>query len=239
MQVYRFAIVAMAAALASVVPAYGQRVEVQPVQPGRLLVRGDVSLLAVEAVEKLKLTAEQKDKYAKLDTEYKEKSKSAQDKFIEDVKGNRDREKIKEANDKLQADKKKLRDDLLAKVEPILTAEQKTVFAQVKVQQPTPNPGVIRRPDLPIVGGGVGQVLPPGVQQRLNLTDDQKKQIADIQKEVEAKVLKVLTDEQKKQFEEMKKGVIRIQPIRPVQPNPAIRNPQPAPQPAVEPRKQN
>ena len=95
--------------------------------------------------------------------------------------------------------------------------------AAVKLEQarPQPNPGGIRVQ--PVVGGGVGQVLPPALQQRLNLTDEQKKQIDAIQKEVEAKILKVLTDDQKKQFEELKKGGLQPR-IRPIQPNPAIQN---------------
>ena len=226
MQVLRFGLVALAAFLATLAPVSAQE------QPKRIQGRlGDAPLLSAEAVEKLKLTAEQKDKYAKIEGDFKEKSKAAQDKFIEDVKGLRDREKYKELTEKFQSDKTKVRDDQLAKVEPILTAEQKTVFAQVKTQPAQPNIGV--RPIQPAGGvGGVGQVLPAGVQQRLNLTDEQKKQIDAIQKEVEAKILKVLTDEQKKQYEEIKKGVIRRPGAQPLERNPAIRNPRPAPNPA-------
>jgi hypothetical protein len=50
-----------------------------------------------------------------------------------------------------------------------------------------------------------GQVIPPAAQQKLQLTDEQKKKIDDLQKEAEAKILAVLTDEQKKQYEQMKK----------------------------------
>jgi hypothetical protein len=51
-----------------------------------------------------------------------------------------------------------------------------------------------------------GQVLPPFVQERLNLTDDQKKQLADLQKEVDERLGKILTDEQKKQLKEIPAG---------------------------------
>ena len=113
---------------------------------------------------------------------------------------------------------------------------QKTVFAQVKTQQPQPG-GIGVRPNPGIVfGGGIGQVLPPAVQTRLQLTDEQKKQIDAIQKEVEAKIMKVLSDEQKKQLEDMKKGTIRRplgQADQPVQPNrrvqPAVPNVPPTP----------
>ena len=39
-------------------------------------------------------------------------------------------------------------------------------------------------------------ILPPGADQRLNLTDDQKKQIADLETDVKAKLEKILTPEQ-------------------------------------------
>jgi hypothetical protein len=51
-----------------------------------------------------------------------------------------------------------------------------------------------------------GQILPPFVRERLNLTADQTKQIEALQKEVDAKLAKILTAEQKKQLEEMPPG---------------------------------
>jgi hypothetical protein len=51
-----------------------------------------------------------------------------------------------------------------------------------------------------------GQVLPPFVQERLNLTADQKKQLDDLQKDVDARLGKILSDEQKKQLHEMQGG---------------------------------
>ena len=216
MKTLRF-VLAGALALVVAAPAFAQRIEIK-LQPG--FGRGDAPLLAPEAVEKLKFSDTQKDQYSKAETQYKDATKAAQEKFRAEIKG--DREKYKEAFEKFQTDSKKAREDAFAKVEATLTAEQKTVFAQVKAQQPLPG-GV--RPVQPI-GGGIGQVLPAGVQQRLQLTDDQKKQIDAIQKEVEAKVMKVLNDEQKKQLEDMKKGTI-IRP-RPIQPQPNIRRIQPA-----------
>ncbi|MBA4186730.1 MAG: spore coat protein CotH [Planctomycetaceae bacterium] len=49
-----------------------------------------------------------------------------------------------------------------------------------------------------------GDVLPPPVQDMLQLTDDQKKQLATLQKEVDASLEKLLTTEQKKQLKEMR-----------------------------------
>jgi len=55
-------------------------------------------------------------------------------------------------------------------------------------------------------GGGrgqPGQVLSTFTQDQLKLTDDQKKQLADIQKDVDSKLEKLLTDDQKKQLKDM------------------------------------
>jgi outer membrane protein assembly factor BamB len=49
-----------------------------------------------------------------------------------------------------------------------------------------------------------GQILPPFRQEQLKLTDEQKKQVADLQKEVDAKLAKLLTDEQNKQLTDMR-----------------------------------
>jgi hypothetical protein len=46
-----------------------------------------------------------------------------------------------------------------------------------------------------------GQVLSQGMQDRLKLTADQKKQLEDLQKDVDAKLNKILTDDQKKELE--------------------------------------
>ncbi|MFO0969214.1 MAG: hypothetical protein U0793_26970 [Gemmataceae bacterium] len=50
----------------------------------------------------------------------------------------------------------------------------------------------------------LGKVLPPFVREELDLSADQEKQIADIEKEVRAKLLKILTDDQKRKIETLK-----------------------------------
>jgi outer membrane protein assembly factor BamB len=52
-----------------------------------------------------------------------------------------------------------------------------------------------------------GQLLPPFVQDRINLTPEQKKQLEALQKEVDGKLDKILTDEQRKQYKEMREGL--------------------------------
>jgi Spy/CpxP family protein refolding chaperone len=56
-------------------------------------------------------------------------------------------------------------------------------------------------------GRGVpGQILSKGLQDQLKLTDDQKKALADLQKDIDAKLDKMLTDEQKAEFKKMKEA---------------------------------
>src|SRR5262249_10913040 len=49
-----------------------------------------------------------------------------------------------------------------------------------------------------------GEILPPFIRDMLNLTPDQKKQLDDLQKEVDAKLAKILTDQQMKHLKEFK-----------------------------------
>jgi Spy/CpxP family protein refolding chaperone len=52
-----------------------------------------------------------------------------------------------------------------------------------------------------------GQILPPPLLERMNLTAEQKKQFDALQKEVDDKLAKILTAEQKKRLEEMRQGL--------------------------------
>ena len=49
-----------------------------------------------------------------------------------------------------------------------------------------------------------GEVLPRMLQQRLHLTPEQRTQVEDLQKDVDAKLAKILNDEQKQQLKEMR-----------------------------------
>jgi spore coat protein CotH len=49
-----------------------------------------------------------------------------------------------------------------------------------------------------------GEVLPPPLQDVLQLTEEQKKKLAELQKDVDAKLEKLLTEDQRKQLKEMK-----------------------------------
>ena len=54
-----------------------------------------------------------------------------------------------------------------------------------------------------------GQILPPFLQDMLQLTADQKTKLEALQKDVDAKLAKILTDEQKKQLAEMRENMGR------------------------------
>lgn len=51
-----------------------------------------------------------------------------------------------------------------------------------------------------------GEIMPGFIQEQLKLTDDQKKQFADLQKEIDAKIEMLLTEEQKAQFKRLREG---------------------------------
>lgn len=155
------------------------------------------SLLTAEAVEKLKLSADQKEKYTKIDDEYKDKAKANGEKLREAFQS-KDKDKIADALQSLRTDGEKLRTDYLAKVEGLLSADQKKTFEEVKAQRP--GIGGFGR------GGTPGQALSTGLQERLKLSEEQKKKVEELQKELDSKINSILTEEQRKQLDEIKKG---------------------------------
>jgi Spy/CpxP family protein refolding chaperone len=100
------------------------------------------------------------------------------------------------------------------KLDKILTEEQKRRFQAMR--QGFGPGGRGGRGGLGGPGGGAagglggpprpGQILPPFMQEQLNLTAEQKKQLEELQKEVEARLAKILTEEQRKQLEQMQGG---------------------------------
>ncbi|MBL8799973.1 MAG: Spy/CpxP family protein refolding chaperone [Planctomycetia bacterium] len=161
---------------------------------------GGGSLLSTAALEKLNLSAEQKEKYTKLDEEYKDKAKANGEKIREAFQS-KDKDKIAEAMQSLRTEGQKLREDYLAKVEGFLNSDQKKTFEEVKAQRPGGFGGIGGGR-----GGAPGQVLSPGLQERLKLSDEQKKKVEDLQKDLDNKINGILNDEQRKQLDEIKKG---------------------------------
>jgi Spy/CpxP family protein refolding chaperone len=144
--------------------------------------------------------------------EVKEANKDLQDDIQEIFKGAQgDREKMPDAFKKVQT----LRTETQDKLVNGLTAEQKKTWKDLTgdkfevVLAPGGfgpggpggfGPGGPGGPPQP------GQVMSAGLQEVLKITADQKKQLEDLQKEVDAKLEKILTDEQKKQIKDMRAG---------------------------------
>jgi len=129
--------------------------------------------------------------------------------------------------------KKRLRDlqkEAEAKLDGLLTAEQRKQLKEMREGFGRGGPGGPGGPDGPPPDGGSGgpppfrgaggfggpprpgQLLPLFLQERLNLTSEQTKQLEVLQKESDAKLAKVLTGEQAKQLEEMRNRFGRGRP---------------------------
>jgi Spy/CpxP family protein refolding chaperone len=171
-------------------------------------------LVPTDTLDKLKLTADQKEKVEKLQKEFADKEKEAVGKAREAMQKavqDRDRDAIRKAAEQVGAalrDGRKLRDDYEGKVKAVLTDDQKKTYEAALKERPR---GGIAG-GFPGGAGGFGraaqgpkELSSPDVQQKLNLTAEQKEKLEKLKKEFEEKSLGVLTDEQKKKFEEIKK----------------------------------
>jgi hypothetical protein len=119
---------------------------------------------------------------------------------IEQARQNQDREKIRELVQAHEKEAAKSHEELLSKVQALLTDEQKKKFAEVQRRRPEGGPL------------GIGQILPPPFQERLGLTPEQREKIARLQKETEAKLKEILNDEQNKKLDDLKKGTPERRP---------------------------
>jgi Spy/CpxP family protein refolding chaperone len=173
-------------------------------------------LLSKEEQEKLKLTDDQKSKVEKVVSAFDKEQKAATDKLreaMEKARDGGDREAFRDIMQKareLREGNEKARTDAEAKLKAILTDEQKKTFDEIKKDRParSPFPGG-RGPG--VFGGGFGgfapgQILPGIVQERLELSKEQKEQLDKLQKEVDQKLQKILNDDQKKKLDDLKNG---------------------------------
>jgi Spy/CpxP family protein refolding chaperone len=191
--------------------ADGKRKRLEAAQFGRF--GQPQPLLPSGAADKLKLTAEQKDKVAQLEKEFETKQKEIGGKLREEIQKaiqNKDREAVKNAFTQMREvreKEEKLREEYQDKVAALLTADQKKTFEEVKKEQPGRRPFGGQFPPFgrPGAGQAPGKVLPDAVQEKLGLSADQKDKISRLQKELEDKIMEVLTPDQKKKLEELKK----------------------------------
>jgi Spy/CpxP family protein refolding chaperone len=186
------------------------------------------ALVAPEILDKLKLTDEQKDKVAKLDKEFQAKDKEAFGKSRESLRKaieDKDREGMRKAFEQTRDDREKatkLREEYEGKVTALLSTEQKKTFADAKGDRRSGfgQGGFARRPETPPAGktpatstAGATGIL--AKLDSLNLSEEQKSKVAQLQKELEAKIKDVLTDDQKKKLDDAPKD----QPRRRARPN--------------------
>lgn len=174
-------------------------------------------LLSKEEQEKLKLTDDQKSKVEKVVSAFDKEQKAATDKIreaMEKARDGGDREAFRDILQKareLRESTEKARTDAEAKLKAILTDEQKKTFDEIKKDRPARGGFPGGGPG----GGGFGgfggfgrmtpgQILPSVVQERLELSKEQKEQLDKLQKEVDEKLQKILNDDQKKKLDELK-----------------------------------
>lgn len=156
-------------------------------------------LVPTAVEERLKLTAEQKEKLAKIEKEFADKAKDETKlrEQMQKARDDKDRAALRAALEQI-AEAGKVRAGYETKVQEILTGEQKKTFEAALGGTGAGRPGI---------GIGPGTLL-PGLQ-RLDLTAEQKEKLNQLQKEFEAKALQVLTEEQRKKYEELKGRVRR------------------------------
>lgn len=138
-------------------------------------------LVPADAQDKLKLTAEQKEKVEKLQKEYAEKEKETTGKAREAMQKavrERDGDAIRKAAEQVRAamqDARKLRDDYEGKVKALFTDEQKKTYEAALKERPRGFGG--------FPGGGVPfaraprDLSSPDVQEKLSLTAEQKEKL--------------------------------------------------------------
>ncbi|HEX5270888.1 MAG TPA: hypothetical protein VFW33_10390 [Gemmataceae bacterium] len=102
-----------------------------------------------------------------------------------------------------------LRKEALARAKKALTDEQRDVLAKDVLGAPfelTFQPGGFGGGFGGGRGGQPGKILSTGAQDQLKLTEEQKKKVEDLQKQIDDQLGKILTEEQQKQLKTMQQG---------------------------------
>jgi hypothetical protein len=148
-------------------------------------------------LSQLELSEEQREKVQALIKELGEKQAAAQKEIqeaLEKAKENQDRAKVREILEGQQKAMAKLQDELHTALARLLNDEQKRRLGELQRQRPGAAPS------------GLVQVLPPPLQERLGLSDEQRAKIAGLQKELEGRLREILTEEQNRRVEEIRRG---------------------------------
>jgi Arylsulfotransferase (ASST) len=94
----------------------------------------------------------------------------------------------------------------------------KSVFAQIGPIQGPPGVGKADGPQ-------PGKILSPGQQDMLKLSPEQRSRMAEMQKEIDARLETLLTEEQKLQLQKMRQGATVVKTVGPGGPGPASGSP--------------
>lgn len=168
----------------------------------------------------LKLTAEQKDKLIKLEKEFagKAQDEGKLQELMQKARQDGDRAAYQKLQEQLK-ENRELRARFASQVQALLTPEQKKTYDRIIAA--TPRLGA---------PAGTASLLAPGVQERLNLSAEQKAKLSQLQKDFEAKALEVLTDDQRRQYERLQNTRrVRPQDGRESEAAPAPRSPRGSP----------
>jgi Spy/CpxP family protein refolding chaperone len=155
------------------------------------------ALLSEKDIEELKLDSKQKDKVSAIVKDLAAKQKE----ILE--KGRADRTKLQEAI----AERRKATEEATTRIKAVLNDDQKKKFDDLQKNR-RGGRGAFGGGQGPFGGGRAfgtrfvpGQVLPPAMAQRLELTDDQKAKISALEKKTKDELNSILTDDQKKKLE--------------------------------------
>jgi len=160
-------------------------------------------LVSTELADKLKLTDDQKKQVAKLQKDFEEKTKTASDKLKElgeKAIKDKNREAFQELREQAQAIRK-TRGEFEDKVKGLLKDDQKKTFEdEIKKRAEARRPGGFPGGPGGFPGRGAQStsIFSRDVQEKLNLTAEQKEKLEKIKKDLDEKSLGVLTAEQKK-----------------------------------------
>jgi len=153
-------------------------------------------IISAAEIEKLSLSAEQKEKVEKISKEYTDKQRE----MMRDVTPGGGGGGFQEIREKMT----KLRTESEDKLKAVLNDDQKKKFEEIKKDRPTAGGGGFGGFPGAIGGVAPGTVLSDRIKERLELNADQKEQLEKLQKKVDEELKKILTDDQKKKLEDLR-----------------------------------
>ncbi len=183
----------------SVALTFGLVASAEAQQPRQPFGGRGAELVPAQVAEKLKLSADQKEKLAKIQADYEAKTKDMRDKLRAGFQGGN-----REDARKLFEEMRTVRQDFEGKFTALLSDEQKKTYQEAREQGRGFGGGGPGGFAVFAGRGQIGQILPAPLQEQLKLTAEQKEKLEKLQKETEGKLNDILTAEPKKQLEELR-----------------------------------